>query len=84
MAIKYPTARFECGCWFHEVGCVRHPPITGEMCCPIHLKPYPPGRKDIEKIEGYDTYKGVVGDLVDKVNELVDVINELRNDDASH
>lgn len=35
------TAQFECGCWFHNVGVIRHPAITGTMCCPIHLKPYP-------------------------------------------
>ena len=33
-------ARFECGCWLSEVGCIRYPAITGTMCCPAHLKPY--------------------------------------------
>lgn len=37
-------AQFECGCWLSKVGCQRHPPIFGVMCCPIHLKPYPDGR----------------------------------------
>jgi len=33
-------AQFECGCWFRQVGVQRHPAITGDMCCPIHRKPY--------------------------------------------
>lgn len=40
VAEENSEAIFECGDSFYEVGCVRHPPITGTMCCPIHLKPY--------------------------------------------
>lgn len=34
-------AQFACGCWLSAVGCQRHPAVTGTLCCPVHLLPYP-------------------------------------------